>query len=152
MQLRNRADVCWLCQRRRTYATWRLLKLIHLRHLYTRRHVSQRNLSTSTRGMDRHGASTDAVRMQTQAREALSNLCPGQQILRSPRARLHASDPASLDLQVMLSPARSRLTTLMVVLQLFVLLHFMACIFWYIGNGWPSVCLVGLRDLSVAMH
>ncbi|CAE7736847.1 GORK [Symbiodinium microadriaticum] len=66
----------------RTYATWRLLKLIHLRHLYTRRHDSK---SSDRR---EHGF---------------------------------------------------MLTTLMVVLQLFVLLHFMACIFWYIGNGWPSV-------------
>ena len=149
LALSAKAYVCF-CHQRRTYATWRLLKLIHLRHLYTRRHVSQRNLCTTTRGMEHQPMPYQ--RMQTQAREALSNLCPGQQILRSPRARLHASDPAILDLQVMLSPARSRLTTLMVVLQLFVLLHFMACIFWYIGNGWPSVCLVGLRDLSVAMH
>ncbi|CAE7573135.1 SKOR, partial [Symbiodinium sp. CCMP2456] len=66
----------------RTYATWRLLKLIHLRHLYTRRNDSK----SSDR--QEHGF---------------------------------------------------MLTTLMVVLQLFVLLHFMACIFWYIGNGWPSL-------------
>ncbi|CAE7262902.1 Cebpz [Symbiodinium natans] len=66
----------------RTYATWRLLKLIHLRHLNGRRHDSK---SSDRR---EHGF---------------------------------------------------LLTTFIIVLQLFVLLHFMACIFWYLGNGWPSL-------------
>ncbi|CAJ1456611.1 unnamed protein product [Effrenium voratum] len=66
--------------RKRTYATWRLLKLIHLRHLFAKKHEKS-----------------------SERREG-----------------------------------GFAFTTVTVMLQLCFLLHFMACFYWYIGNGWPT--------------